>query len=154
MTGGVSDRTRPIPLSELSFIAENVAENWEGDLPKYWLGVVVWPESATKSLRALHKESFLVFLNHERIIASAIRRANLNPQEYYQYCSSVFKLKWELFVMWFSRYYFGIQNRFLRLISGGRRTLNSYRYEGMQDIVEAENTLSKSININIQSLKY
>lgn len=85
-TGSVKDRKRFIPFSEIPFISSSVAPNWEGNLPKYWFGVFVWPESAIKALRALHQESFIQFICFEKIFARAVINAKVKPSMFYSYC--------------------------------------------------------------------
>lgn len=92
-TGGVVDRRRFIPFSNLSFISPNVGPNWEGDLPKYWFGVFVWPESAVKCLRALCRESFIEHLNYDILFAHAIIRSHCKFSEYFSFCSPL-RLYW------------------------------------------------------------
>lgn len=150
-TGGVSNRRSFIPFSELSFISPTVGENWEGDLPKYWFGVFVWPESAVKSLRVLGKEDFIQHLNYDILFAYAILRSHCQLSEYSCFCSRN-KLILLIPYAWFRIYMEKIIRRTYWLYLSIRKGLKCWG-RGFDTIVDAENEFYK-FNIDFKKLQY
>lgn len=140
-TGGVENRSRPLSFSDVTFISPSVAENWEGDFPQYWLGPLVWPESAIKSLRALGKESFILELDYDRVMARTITRTTLEKKDYAPYIKSnrrvvrfILQSRLRYFIM-------GGLGKVIQLCTRGTRGLKQHRAKGLITIIEAERIL-------------
>jgi len=140
-TGGVSNRNRPLPFSEVPFISKSVADNWEGMLPQFWLGSIVWPESAIKSLRALGKESFILELDFNKIMARTVVHYKLSREELKPFVRSEAKVEIYILKYMFHYYYNGIRGKIIKILTRGKRGLHQRRATGIETIVEAENKL-------------
>lgn len=140
-TGGVSNRNKPLPFTEVPFISKSVADNWEGILPSYWLGPLVWPESAIKSLRAIGKESFILELDHNKIMARTVMRYRFRREELEPYIKSGVKVKTNILRYWLRYYFNGMIGKTITILSRGRKGLHQRRAIGAETIVEAENRL-------------
>lgn len=150
-TGGVKNRRLFIPFSELPFISSQVGPNWEGDYPKYWFGDFVWPESATKSLRALGKEAFIYMMNTDIVYAHAVIRAKCSPSEYYPFCSPP-KLLYKIVKTYFADYCVKLSRR-LRWLSLSLKTNKKYSAKGFPDIIGAEEFFAAH-SIDFKKLEY
>lgn len=154
MTGGVQNRATPLNFAEVSFISEKVGKNWEGTFPQYWIGSLVWPESAIKSLRCLGKESFIPYLNYTRVIALYMRQTGFSLST----CANYVDNKNLLFNLYLSiilqRFIIRVVNTLIRLFSKGRRGLGIYRYSHLNNIIDAESLLVEKYNIDISLIKY
>jgi len=153
-TGGVADRAKPLKFSDVPFMAKAYGEQWEGDLPKYWLGVIVWPESAIKSLRALKKEEFITYINYNKIIASSIIKAGSKFSVFYQYGSSSFAIWNEILGIKLKRYYRGVMKRLVQFLSLGKYSYKNYRFSEVRDIIKAEEKLLSITDIDFNKLEY
>ncbi len=140
-TGGVINRNKPLPFAEVPFISQSVEANWEGDLPQYWLGPLVWPESAIKSLRTMGKEPFILELNYNKMFARTIMRFKFSKDELRPYIKSETIVHFYILTYWFHYYYNGIRDKIINLFSRGSKGLNQCRSLGAKTIVEAEKTL-------------
>lgn len=150
-TGGVNDRRKLMPFSEIPFISSSVVDNWEGNFPKYWLGVFVWPESAIKALRMLKQESFIQFISFEKIFARAIFRSRINPTLFYPYCSPL-KLYLNIFILVIQRVFNKLGDALLKIFQ--RLFFRKGKAEEIRNIgsiIEAEEIL-KSSCVNFSSM--
>lgn len=147
-TGGVKDRRKFIPFSEIPFISSLVERNWEGNLPKFWFGVFVWAESAIKALRVLKQESFIQFISFEKIFTRAVFRARVNPQIFCSYCSLP-KLYLNILLFVANRFNRKLLHIILQCIN---KRIGGEKKRNIRTIIEAEKELNK-YTIDFKSLK-
>ena len=144
MTGSVSNRRRLLEFSEVSFISPKVGENWEGTLPPFWSGQLVWPESAIKSLRVMGKESFILDMNVNRIMALFLTKNNLHFSDYTNYYQSSVKTLFEILRIKSVDSYRTIINALIRIVTKNKYGLGTKRYINNETIKKAEKIISSS----------
>lgn len=142
-TGGSINRSKPLSFSEVPFISPFVAMNWEGNLPQYWLGPLVWPESAVKSLRALGKESFILELDYNKVMARTIIRSKFKKGELMPYIKSKAKVRFYIISYWINYILKGVLGSIIRFLSKGAKGWHQCRLSGVQTIIEAEEALQR-----------
>ena len=54
-------------ISDLPFLPKNTLQQWENSLPKVWSVETIWPESAIKALRYMHRQDLIGRINFNKI---------------------------------------------------------------------------------------
>lgn len=70
-SGGYS---RICEVGEVSWISNEIKENWEPDVPKLWVREFIWPESGSKGLRYTGNEHMIKYLNYDMMKIRAFVR--------------------------------------------------------------------------------
>lgn len=143
-TGSVSDRNKLLPLKEVSFISHSVAENWEGDIPNYWLNVFVWPESAIKSLRVLNKEELINYINYNRILGTASWRLGISYKSFLEYGSG-YKILYYKYTSLTRKVFKALKIRVRSYLFRDSNNL-PFRRVNVKNIIEAESLLRVKID--------
>lgn len=68
--GGITKKGNDfMPISEVSFISQNVIDNWESNIPPIWCGKFAWTDSGIKALRYIKRTDFISNMNYDYMFA-------------------------------------------------------------------------------------
>ena len=70
--GGVQKEGGVIPLERVSFITQDIIDNWEPTIPKIWVGAYAWAQAGIKTLKAIHGENLISDFNLDYCLAHAV----------------------------------------------------------------------------------
>ena len=130
--GGITDKKGNdlMSIKEVSFISQNVIDNWESNIPPLWCGKFAWTDSGIKALRYINRPDFISNMNFDYMFALFVvyyQKFNIafkytpHKQKFLYYIITIFSTK---VVGFLKRKYFSLSNT---VIKGG-----------IKDISEAE----------------
>lgn len=158
MLGGgiVRKQQEMAKLAEVDFISKDVIDNWEKSIPPIWHTCFVWPESATKALRYMSKEEYIVKIDYDYMLAHFLSRLNFS---FLRMCFTFSKNKNKLVLHYIKFKYISILVWIKAIISfffiWDRRLIYSVKIErNVANIFDAEKVLfNKTNEINFDGLK-
>jgi glycosyltransferase involved in cell wall biosynthesis len=72
--GGITDKKGNdfMPINKVSFISQDVIDNWEKNIPPLWCGKFAWTDSGIKALRYIKRTDFISNMNYDYMFALVV----------------------------------------------------------------------------------
>lgn len=138
VTGGGIQKKRIVPINEISFLRPENFIEWEGTIPSFWTGTLVWPISVISGLRKLGKQNMLTLFDFDCILSNFYYANRDYKKEALKYAHN----KYKFYFFYYSREITvltkDVFDKIIRVFSRYKRYYGGYIYYNLKSIIEAE----------------
>ena len=143
MTGGGIQKKRLVPITEVTFLRLQDFETWEGYLPAYWTGAIVWPLSVISALRKVNHQELIQQINLDKVLAFFCFQNKDYTEKVDGYIHNKVLFRLFLFYLYFEKIVSSILDKTIRVVSHDRRFLGGSIYFNLNEISRAEELFNK-----------